>query len=106
MRLLILALLASIPVLTGCTTDQDQPPQKTSVPPTWLSRLPEAAQTSCDADSVLNRRETNVWELPGVEPSDPNSAHMGRRGKLLGSLPNCTEVMITGLAWSKTDQGF
>ena len=50
--------------------------------------------------------EIYVWELPGITPSDLDSAYMGDRGNPLGTLLRGTEVTIMDYAWSETDQEF
>lgn len=103
-------ILTSILLLAGCTMRQDrlaqETPVRTPIPPPELMDLPVDAKIRCYDDPNLNRGEVVVWELPGVEPSDPNSAYMGARGERLGSLRPCTAVTIAGYAWSETDQEF
>lgn len=105
MRSAIPFVLIGALVLVGCTY-QNQPSYETPIPPTWLVSLPQLAQTSCRGGPGSSRGEVVVWELPGVEPSDANSAYMGERGQRQGSLPDCTEIMVTDFAWSKTDEEF
>jgi len=88
------------------------PATPTSVPtplaPVELRVLPRKARIGSANSPKMGPCgvDINVWELPGVKPSDPNSAYMGDRGEILGTLPCRTEVAITGYAWSDTDQEF
>ena len=107
---------ASIPVLAVvltcalvvacCVAPHDEQPQATPIPPAELLSLPTNAQIDCYDDPSLNQGSAVVWELPGVDPSDPNSAYMGDRGERLGSVRACTVVSVTDYAWSETDQVF
>ena len=85
---------------------QNEPPRETPVPPIELLDLPRTARIDCHEDPNLNRGDVVVWELPGVEPPDPDSAYEGDRGERLGSLSCCTVVTVTDCAWSETDQEF
>jgi hypothetical protein len=98
--------------LNGCALMSPQPdsPRETQTPttPDELQILPRIARVGNDNDPKLGscKLDVNVWELPGVAPSDKNSAYMGDRGKLLGVLACHAEVTIVRLAWSDTDQEF
>ena len=98
--------LISCLAITGCAKYQHSLPQATPVPPSVMQSLPQRAEISCSNDPDLDQGSVVVWELPGVEPSDPDSAYMGARGKRLGSLPSCTVVKVTDYAWSETDEEF
>ena len=75
-------------------------------PPVELQTLPRSARIGCTGHPELDPGGVSVWERPGVEPSDPDSAYMGDRGEWLGALPCYAEVTIIDYAWSKTDQEF
>jgi hypothetical protein len=97
-------------LLVGCMAASPQDSLgaalETPTPPVELANLPRRGQTKCSDDPNLNQGAVNVWELPGVEPPDPNSAYQGDRGEELASLPMCTEIVATDYAWSVTDQEF
>ena len=101
-----LVLLVSAFALTYCTAYRAEPTRPVPTPPAKLLNLPQTARISCSSDSAQNSGDVVVCELPGVEPSDPNSAHQGRRGERLGTLSPCTPVTMTDYAWSETDQEF
>lgn len=96
--------------LNGCAliSPQPTPPRETQIPttPHELQVLPKKASIGCTGDPKLDPGGISIWELPGVKPSDPNSAYMGDRGNLLGVLPCYKEVTIWDFAWSDTDQEF
>lgn len=102
--------LMSILFLAGCTVRWDrsaqETPVETPIPPPELMDLPVDAKIRCYDDPNLDRGEVVVWELPGVEPPDPNSAYMGARGERLGTLRPCAVATIASYAWSETDQEF
>lgn len=100
-----LVILVCALVMIGFAACQGEPQQQAPNLPTELLSLPRSAQMDCPDNPDL-RVELFVWELPGVEPSDPNSAYRGSRGERLGSLSSCTIVTITAYAWSETDQEF
>lgn len=93
--------------LTGCGRSSPSRSHElpTPTPPTQLQFLPQQASVVCTSD-VSGTGPVNVWELPGTEPSDPNSAYQGNRGRLLGEVEECTKVTILAYAWSRTDQEF
>jgi hypothetical protein len=101
----VVVTLTLILALTGCTQGQSETVPETPLPPPGLLDLPVDAQTLCLYDPERGGG-TVVWELPGVEPSDQNSAYMGDRGEILGNLSPCTPVTITDYAWSPTDELF
>jgi hypothetical protein len=47
-----------------------------------------------------------LWELPGLEPVDPESSSGGNTGERLGWVKACTKVQVTNYAWSEADQAF
>lgn len=102
----IVLILAGL--LVGCVPGQSEPPsgKPRPTPPTELLLLPRRARIHCAADSRANAAGVNLWELPGIEPSDPNSAYQGNRGKLIDAIQGCTEVTATEYSWSETDQMF
>lgn len=78
----------------------------TPIPPIELQTLPRNTRIGCTGHPELDPSGVSVWELPGVKPSDPDSAYRGDRGEWLGALPCYTEVTIVDYAWSETDQEF
>ncbi len=102
---IFLAALLGIFAVTGCTTRTDELPQETPIPPSALMDLPRAAKIR-DPRTDCEQLAVNIFEFPGVEPLDPNSAYQGHTGKNLGSLRACTAVTITDYAWSEFDQEF
>ncbi len=90
----------------GCTIGQNESIQETPTPPPELLDLPADAQIQCFNDSNLDRGGSYIWEFPGIEPSDSNSAYQGDTGERIGTLPSCTWVTITNYSWSETDQEF
>ena len=106
-RLAILVL--GLSAVLGCIPGDDGnrlglPSQGT--PPAQLASLPVHAETKCYESWKGTWVRIGIWELPGVKPGDSNSAYMGNRGDLLGSLPACTAVTVTDYAWSETDREF
>jgi hypothetical protein len=91
---------------TGCAPVQKAPVRETPIPPSELLHLPVEAQVKCYNDPNLDRGGWYVWEFPGIEPTDPNSAYQGRRGELIGTLASCAWVTITDYSWSEIDQEF
>lgn len=109
--LTVLFPLAAVVVFASCATFQDvegvRPHVPTPSPPAELLNLPREALTLCHDDPALDQRGVNpIWEFPGIEPIDPNSAYMGRRGRQLGTLDDCSFVLLTEFAWSQTDREF
>jgi len=99
-------LLASIVVLASCTISKVEPTGTPLAPPPELLDLPRIARMRCSDNSRFNEGNFVVWELPGIEPSDKDSAYRGNRGKDLGRLPPCTVIKITDYTWSETDREF
>lgn len=94
-------------LLVGCTIKASPvPPVPVPSPPASLQNLPQAIQTKYSDDANLNRGGIVVWELPGLPPTDPNSAYMGHRGSSVGKLKFCELVTATQYAWSETDQTY
>jgi hypothetical protein len=102
-RLLIVWFVGLL-ILAGCTTHR-KVAQKTLVatpsPPFELLALPTEAQIPCSYQSAVA-----LWELPGLEPVDPDSSSGGNTGERLGWVEACTEVRVTDYAWSEADQAF
>lgn len=105
-RLPVLLILLGLLSVFGCSTQRDRSTLATPTPPADLLTLPRDVQVICHNDPNLDRGTVNVWELPGLEPSDPNSAYQGRRGNLQGELSWCTPVKVSDYAWSETDREF
>jgi len=83
---------------------QDVP---TPTPPVELQTLPKNARVRVRyVHPVWGPGEIYVWELPGLTPSDRDSAYMGERGNPLGTVLEGTEVTIVDYAWSEADQEF
>lgn len=100
---LLLLVLASCAMLF---TEPAIPSVPAPTAPIELQVLPRSARIGCIDHPTLGPSGVSVWELPGVKPSDPDSAYMGDRGKWLGAVPCQTGVTITSYAWSETDQEF
>ena len=79
------------------------PAPEPTLPPE-LALLPKSAYSLCSHDAHFNRGTIYLWELPGTEPSDPDSIHMGSRGKMLGEMPRCEKIVILRYAWSGYDK--
>jgi len=75
-------------------------------PPSELAELPRMAWIKCTGDANLDQDRVYLWELPGVQPADPNSAYQGKRGNSTGLLAPCTQVQILEYAWSVWDKMF
>lgn len=97
--------LACLTIIFGCVSTGETQPKETPPFPAELG-LPMDAEVHCNHDPNLDRAKIALWELPGVTPSDPNSAYMGNRGRMLGQISNCTTVTVTQFAWSEMDQEF
>jgi hypothetical protein len=106
MRLIIVLLMLGLFMIPGCGTSHRGSTLPSPTPPPQLMSLPQAAQVFCYHDPNLDRGTVNVWELPGLEPSDANSAYQGGRGQLRGKLSPCTPVKISKYTWSESDQEF
>lgn len=106
----VAALLVILLALLGETRLQGEGNNKTQmptpVPPSDLSALPRPARIKCDNPPRADWDVVAIWELPGTQPGDPNSAYMGNRGQRLGLLSGCTPVTVTNYAWSQTDRAF
>lgn len=101
--ILLLALLGDVWLRSEGDNKAQMP---TPVAPSELSVLPRDAQIKCDNPPRAEWDDVAIWELPGVEPGDPNSAYMGNRGKRLGLLRGCISVTVMSYAWSQTDRAF
>lgn len=106
-RIGIIALIL-ITCLTSCASEQAQysTGKMQPTPPVELQSLPHWIRIECAADQRVNIAGVTLWELPGTAPSDPNSAYQGNRGKQLGVIQGCTEVMVVEYRWSETDRFF
>jgi hypothetical protein len=93
-------------VISGCGKAQQATPAPTPPPPATLSNLPAEAGRPCYCDSNYNESRAVIWELPGIEPADKNSASRGRRGRELGYLKGCEHFIVTGYEWSRFDRKF
>ena len=103
---ILLTSLLAVLIATNCTSRQDEPPQDTPVPPSMLQDLPRTAKIRCSDNLDHDLPGVAVWEFPGIKPPDPNSAYQGHKGKRLGILESCAEVMMTDCAWSEFDHEF
>lgn len=95
----------------GCGLIFETPPfpqnAPTPTPPIELQTLPRNARIRVGyVHPEWGPGEVYVWELPGLTPSDLDSAYMGERGNPLGAVLRGTEVTIVDYAWSETDQEF
>ncbi len=72
--------------------------------PAALANLPAAARIDCPGPSQ-GGTVWRLWELPGVQPDDPNSAYAGKRGRVVELAP-CTEVRMLQYAWPGIDREF
>lgn len=113
MKTMFKLVVASILLLVqadGCGVIFETPPfpqnVATPTPPVELQVLPRSARIGCIDHPALGPSGVSVWELPGVKPSDPDSAYRGDRGKWLGVVPCRAEVTVTSYAWSETDREF
>jgi len=107
--LVFIVVVASLLVLASCTVLLPQPtPQRLPTPaaPPELQILPRSAHIGCTGHPDMDPAGVSLWELPGITPSDPDSAYRGDRGNWLGALPCYTEVTATDYAWSDTDREF
>lgn len=105
-RYICLFLSAIVLAIAGCGSCAASIPLETPTPPPELWTLPQEARIVCSGNPALDKGSVVLWELPGVDPADPNSAYQGDRGRELGTLAHCTAVTLTGYAWSRTDQEF
>jgi hypothetical protein len=109
MSRLLIALSLGLLILVGCTAHRAGTARRTAVatpiPPPELLTLPANAQIECD-DNPNYRSDVFLWELPGLEPVDPESSSGGNTGKRLGLVKACTVVRVTDYAWSEADQAF
>lgn len=106
MRIILCTMLLVSIIIAGCARETTQNLPETPTPPLELQSLPKNARIDCPNNADPSKGQVVIWELPGVEPTDRNSAYCGRRGEELGVLPDCTDVVITDCAWSTTDQEF
>lgn len=108
--LIVLVYLVVVVVFSSCAEIESRkpprPPMPTPVPSLELRELPRDALMQCRNNPNLDRDTINLWEYPGTEPTDPNSAYMGNRGERLGELTPCTPIVVTEFAWSETDRKF
>ena len=103
--LVILAVVLVLMIVCGTLTlVQLRRPHIRHVPqpevPAEIASLPRDAWVTCRDHSPGSY---NLWELPGVRPSDPNSAFMGARGADVGEVMPCTQVSILQRSWSTVD---
>lgn len=94
-----------VTVLTVSCLGSSATPIPVPPPPAELTTLPLSARLRCPEDPNLRGNEV-LWELPGLPPTDPDSAYMGRRGRDLGRLADCTSVYACAYAWSEADKTF
>lgn len=114
MKTILKLVVASILLLaqaSGCGVIFETPPfpqnVPTPTPPIELRTLPRRASVRVGyVHPEWGPGEIYVWEVPGITPSDLDSAYMGDRGNPLGTLLRGTEVTIMDYAWSETDQEF
>ncbi len=114
MRTTLKLVVAGLLLLTqvgGCGAVFETPPfpqdVPTPTPPVELQTLPRNAFVRVGyVHPEWGPGEIYVWELPGITPSDLDSAYMGERGDPLGTVLGGTEITIVDYTWSEADQGF
>jgi hypothetical protein len=71
--------------------------------PEQYSRLPLSAKMRCTGETST-KPEFLIWEFPGIEPGDKNSAYQGNRGNWIAHLKPCESVTILQVVWSEWDR--
>lgn len=102
---LAVAFLLGVVILAACNTNRTEIRQETALPtpmvPPELQNLPVDLRIDCIYESAVA-----LWELPGLNPVDPDSSSGANRGDPMGRVKACAEVRVTDYAWSETDNVF
>jgi hypothetical protein len=94
--LVLIAMLAS-----GCRRDVLTPVPAPAMPER-LTDLPKVGYILCDS----SRSSVSLWEHPGTEPADKDSAYQGHTGNIVGTAQPCEAITVSKALWSEWDGAF
>lgn len=103
MKIYLKALFCAVLVVLAACSQPTITPVPAPPMPEKFSRLPLPAKMRCKGENS-SKPEFLIWELPGIEPGDKNSAYQGNRGNWIAHLKPCEDVTVLQVVWSEWDR--